>query len=210
MLTKVLVVYSSVLTTALAAFMLAGSAAAKAENFDEINVRRINVREPDGTLRLVISNRARLPGVIVRGKEQPAVDRPQAGMLFYNDEGSENGGLVFSGHQNATGQATDSGGSLSFDRYAGNQVVQLAGVDDSTDHIVGLIVSDTDAQGNRRVFVGHDKDGAARVALMDGSGRTRIVLQVTSDGNPTLSFLDSNGQVVNELGPKGAAGKSED
>lgn len=201
MLTKILVAYSSIVTTVLAAFTLAGPAAAKIQSFDEIDVRRINVREPDGTLRLVISNRARLPGVIVRGKEQPPIDRPQAGMLFYNDEGSENGGLVFSGHAGPNGEVRDSGGSLTFDRYAGNQVVQLAGVHDSTDHIVGLIVSDTDAKGNQRVFVGHDKDGVARVSLMDRNGRTRIVLQVTSDGSPSLSFLDSAGKVINELGP---------
>ena len=69
MLTKILAVYSTVLTTLLAAFTLAGSpaAAAKVQRFDEIDVHRINVREPDGTLRMVISNHARLPGVIVRG-----------------------------------------------------------------------------------------------------------------------------------------------
>jgi len=53
--------------------------------FDAITAQRINVIEPNGTLRMVISNRARLPGVIVKGKEQPKIDRPQAGMIFYND-----------------------------------------------------------------------------------------------------------------------------
>jgi hypothetical protein len=61
---------------------------------DEIQVHRINVVEPNGSLRMVISNRARLPGMIVKGKEQPKSDRPQAGMIFYNDGGSENGGLA--------------------------------------------------------------------------------------------------------------------
>ena len=205
MLTKLLVVYSSVLTTVLAAFTFAGSASAKTQSFDEIEVRRINVREPDGTLRLVIANRARLPGVIVRGKEHPKVERPQAGMLFYNDDGTENGGLVFGGHRNARGEVVDSGGSLTFDRYAGTQIVQLAGVDDSKNHIVGLIVSAyTDVRRNRRVFVGHDKEGAARVALMDGNGRPRISLEVTSDGSASLSFLDSNGKVVRQFGPNSA------
>lgn len=130
-------------------------------------MQRINVREPDGTL----------PGVIVRGKEQPPVDRPQAGMLFYNDEGTENGGLIFGGHQNANGEVIDSGVSLSFDRYgASSQFVQLAGVDDSRNHIVGLILSDADASGSRRrVIIGHDKEGVASVALMDHNGRRRIV-----------------------------------
>jgi hypothetical protein len=75
MLTKLLVVYATVLTTLLAGFTLAGSAAAKFQRFDEIDVRRINVREPDGTLQMVISNHTRLPGVIARGKENPPVDR---------------------------------------------------------------------------------------------------------------------------------------
>src|SRR5216117_567413 len=155
MLTKILVVYSTVLTTLLTAFTLAGSAAAKVQRFDEIDVHRLNVREPDGTLRMVISNHARMPGVIVRGKENPPVDRPYAGMLFYNDEGSENGGLVFGGHRNANGEVVDSGGSLTFDPCGGTgQIIQLAGVHDSANHIVGLTVWDTDAKRNRRVIVG--------------------------------------------------------
>jgi hypothetical protein len=89
--TKILTVYSTVTTTLLAIFALAGFAAPKVQRFDEIDVHRINVREADGTLRMVISNQGRLPGVIERGKEHAKVDRPYAGMLFYNDEATENG-----------------------------------------------------------------------------------------------------------------------
>ena len=203
MLTRILAVYSTVLTTVLAAFTYAGPASARVQRYDEIDVQRLNVREADGTLRMVISNHARLPGVIVRGKETPRVDRPYAGMLFYNDEGTENGGLVFGGHRAANGDVVDSGVSLSFDRYgATSQFVQLAGVSDSKNHIVGLTFSDTDATGNRRrVVIGPDKEGTASVALMDRNGRKRIVLQVTSDGTPTISFLDADGKVLNQLGP---------
>lgn len=75
MLTKILAIYSAVLTTIVAAFVLSGIVSARTQTFDEIDVRRINVREPNGTLRLVISNRARLPGVTMKGKESPNVDR---------------------------------------------------------------------------------------------------------------------------------------
>jgi hypothetical protein len=203
MLTKMLAVYSTVLATLLTAFTLAGSAAAKVQRFDEIDVHRINVREPDGTLRMVISNHARLPGVIVRGKENPPVDRPYAGVLFYNDEGTENGGLVFGGHRNANGEVVDAGVALSFDRYgASSQFVQLAGVQDSKNHIVGLTLSETEPTGNRRrLFLGHDKEGVASLSLMDRNGRKRIVLQVTPDGTPSISFFDADGKVVNQLGP---------
>ena len=203
MLTRIFVAYSTIVTTVLAAFTIGGSASARVQQYDEIDVHRLNVREADGTLRMVISNHARLPGVIVRGKENPRVDRPFAGMLFYNDEGTENGGLVFGGHRNANGEIVDSGVSLSFDRYgATSQFVQLAGVDDSKNHIVGLAFSDTDSTGNRRrIVIGHDKEGIASVSLMDRNGRKRIVLQVTADGAPTISFLDADGKVLNQLGP---------
>ena len=203
MLTKILVVYSTVLTTLVAAFTLIGSGAATVQRFDEIDVHRINVREPEGTLRMVISNHARLPGVMARGKESPPIDRPYAGMLFYNDEATENGGLVFGGHRNANGEVVDAGVALSFDRYgASSQFVQLAGVQDSKNHIVGLTLSDTEATGNRRrVFIGHDKEGVASLSLMDRNGRKRILLQVTPDGTASISFLDADGNVVHQLGP---------
>src|SRR6266702_6615500 len=193
MLTKLLVVYSTVVTTLIAAFTLTGFAAARVPHFDKIDVHRINVREPDGTLRMVISNHARLPGVIVRGKESPPVDRPYAGMLFYNDEGTENGGLVFGGHRNEKGEIVDSGGSLSFDKYGqGSQIVQLAGVDDKDNQFAGLAVNDE----KHRIWVGRKGDGAAVVSLTDAKGRKRIVMQVTAGGTASLDFLDAEGHVV--------------
>ena len=188
-----LIIYSAVLSTAFAVVLLSG-ATARHTQFDEIQVHRIDVIEPDGTLRMVISNKDRLPPVIVKGKEHPEFGepRPQAGMLFYNDEGSENGGLIFGGRQNEKGEVVDSGGSLSFDKYGANQIVQLAGVDDKTDRLVALAISDQ----NRRVWVGRTDDGNASVLLMDSHGRPRITMQVTKDGAPTLSFLDEKGQVI--------------
>src|SRR5947199_2760718 len=136
--TRIMTVYSAVLTTILAVVLLTGAKSAPGV----LTVQRINVVEPDGTLRLVISNHARLPGIITRGKEQK-FDRPQAGMIFYNDEGSENGGLIFGGRRDAKGEIKDSGGSLSFDKYGANQIVQLAGVSDNTDRFAGLRVWDS-------------------------------------------------------------------
>jgi hypothetical protein len=75
MLIRILVAYSTVMTTLFAAFTLGGSAAAggqdRVQQLDEVNVHRIDIREPDGTLRMVISNHARLPGIIAGGKESP-------------------------------------------------------------------------------------------------------------------------------------------
>ena len=43
--------------------------------FESIDVQRINVVEPDGTLRMVISNKSAAPGAIIRGKEYAHPDR---------------------------------------------------------------------------------------------------------------------------------------
>jgi hypothetical protein len=129
----------------------------------------------------------------VKGKEFPKVDRPGAGLLFYNNEGTENGGLVFGGHRNEKGEIVDSGGSLSFDKYGQTgQIVQLAGVDDKDNQFAGLAVNDE----KHRIWVGRKGDGAAVVSLTDAKGRKRIVMQVTADGTASLDFLDSEGQVV--------------
>ncbi|MGA7559926.1 MAG: hypothetical protein WCF61_18620 [Terriglobales bacterium] len=199
---KFLLVYSVSMSTILGIVLLTGAVTPKQTSFDEIAVHRINVVEPDGTLRMVISNHAQLPGIIVHGRERP-FDRPQAGMLFYNDEGSENGGLIFGGHRNAKGEVVDSGGSLSFDKFEANQIVQLAGVDDKEDRFAGLAVTDSSAGdgSHRRVWVGRDESGSAAIALMDANGKKRIVMEVTADGTPTFSFLDANGKVTNQITP---------
>jgi hypothetical protein len=195
---RVLLIYSAVASTAILVIFLTGAASARRPIFDEIQVHRIDVVEPDGTLRMVISNKDRLPGVIVKGKEQPPMDRPQAGMLFYNDEGSETGGLIFGGHKNSDGQVIDCCGSLSFDRYGANQIVQLAGVDDATDQFTGVSVRDV----RQRIWVGRKGDGVAVISLMDASGRPRIVLSAPSSGAPSLEFFDENGKVVQRMVPE--------
>ena len=191
-----LAIYSGILTLIFAVTVLSGFASwNKTADFDQINVKRINVVEPDGTLRMVISDRAKLPGIIVRGKEQP-FDRPQAGMIFYNDEGSENGGLIFGGKKDAKGNVVNSGGSLSFDKYDANQIVQLIGVDDSEDRFAGLIVSDshTGTDTRRRIWIGRDDSGTVSLAMMDANGKKRILIEVRPDGTPSMTFLDANGK----------------
>lgn len=77
--------YSLMATVVLAAMVLGGASKATSPTFDQITVRRINIIEPDGTQRMIISDRSAFPGMIVQGKEKP-YKRPFAGMLLYNDE----------------------------------------------------------------------------------------------------------------------------
>lgn len=111
-------------------FMLTGAKApSKHERFDEITVGRINIVEPDGTKRIVISNKAQFPGDFIQGKEGARPDRRSfAGMLFINEEGTENGGLIQKGSIAADGTIS-SGLSLTFDRFRQDQALQLLNTD---------------------------------------------------------------------------------
>jgi hypothetical protein len=127
---------------ALRAPALAPSAATPPARLDELTVGRLNVVEPDGTPRMIISSRARFPGMLVRGKDIPRPDRRDvAGILFVDDEGTENGGLVQNGRLDPDGKV-HAGLSLTFDRFRQDQVVQLLLRQDGDGASGGLIVND--------------------------------------------------------------------
>src|SRR5437899_2795388 len=90
-----------VAVTALSLMFLGASAfrAAKPSNLGEVTVERINVVDANGTRRMVITNKDRMPNEFVTrsGKTGHRSGEPSAGILFYNDEGHENGGLIWAG-----------------------------------------------------------------------------------------------------------------
>lgn len=133
--------YGLVTTLLLAVFSLSAfRQAGQRARFTEIDVERINVVEPDGKLRMVISNRARSTGPIAYGKPfgYPGGTRP--GIIFFNDEETENGGLTFSGKSdNGRFNAV---GHLSFDQYNQDQVLYLQYIDNDGERRMGLTVAD--------------------------------------------------------------------
>jgi hypothetical protein len=122
---RFLVVYSAVVTVAFAVTLLCGFAAGRNQTFDVLTVHRIDFVEPDGTPRLIISNREQFPGAFMRKKEYPRPDRRDAaGMIFVNDEGSEMGGLIFGGLKDKDGKIQNHG-HLSFDQYEQDQIFAI-------------------------------------------------------------------------------------
>lgn len=129
---RFLAIYSAVVTLTFAIVVLGGfTESRQKQKFSEIDVERINVVEPDGTLRMVISNKTDFPGIIIKGKEMPHPNRKTAGMLFFNDEGTENGGLIFGGEKDKQGNAS-SYGHLSFDQYEQDQVFSIDAEEDGS------------------------------------------------------------------------------
>lgn len=233
----ILLAYSVVMTTVIAAALATDALGTPAKSsYDEIDVKRINLREDDGTLRMVISNKTRFPGLILRGKEHPHPHRKTAGILFFNEEGTENGGLIFDG-QKQDGKVT-SGGHLSFDQYEQDQVVQITHAEEDGKRWAGFVVSDRpDAPldlaawqkgeampdgpakeaemkrlkelygGHQRVFVGKGRDRSSALILHDAAGRPRMLLQVSAEGAASIQFLDENGKTVRTVTPTAEASR---
>jgi len=131
---KFLVVYSGVVTVAFASVVLVGARKPLGNaQFDQITVRRINIVEPDGTTRMVLADRAEFPGAFYKGKEYPRSDRESTGMLFNNDEGTENGGLIFGGGRDKDG-VPHTYGHLSFDEYERDQTLVAESESDGDSH----------------------------------------------------------------------------
>jgi hypothetical protein len=147
--TRFLAIYSGMLTLTFAATVIFGvthtsvfAATNKPVIFDQITVHRINVVEPDGKTRLVIANNAEYPGGFFNGKE---ISRPSragtAGMLFMNDEGTENGGLIFGGFRKPDGTLSTYG-HLSFDDYQQDQTIAIQQSQEGASRSSGYAVND--------------------------------------------------------------------
>ena len=192
---------------AVAAIALLAAAKAPPTVFDEITVGRINVREPDGTLRMVISNRAQFPDTPWKGGDIARPDRRSfAGMLFVNDEGTENGGLIQKGFVGPDGKA-NAGLSLSFDRFRQDQVIQLLHAEGGGRARSMLVINDeTDGtqfditQRVQRIseiekLAPDQQDGALRAMQDKGQlANNRVLLGTTGDGASALSLADAKGR----------------
>jgi hypothetical protein len=131
---------------AMTAMLLVVSAAAfvrppRHEKFGEIDVERINVMEPDGRYRMVISNTPRSIGPIYKGKPFGYKGGGRPGIIFFNDEGTENGGLTFGGTRKPDG-TVDAQTHMSFDQFNSDQVLNLDYIDRRGTRTVGVSMHD--------------------------------------------------------------------
>jgi hypothetical protein len=112
--------------TVLVVVLLISGFQERRQKFQELDVERLNIVEPDGKLRMTISNKERVPDPILNGKTYAGARKGSrgAGILFFNDEGDECGGLSFSGKE--SGKTAQASGVLMFDQFHQDQTVGIA------------------------------------------------------------------------------------
>lgn len=194
-------IYAGTVTALLVGGMISAAAPART-HFDEIDAERVNIVEPDGTLRTVIANKARFPGTYIRGVEHPREDRPTGGMIFLDDEGSEIGGLIYGGRRTEDGDI-QSHGHMSFDQYNATQVFAVSAWEEDGERGSRLYFSDwrdrEGEQGQTRLVLGKTPDRSVGMRIMDSGGHDRILMRVTADNRPELVFLDEAGNVTSRF-----------
>lgn len=206
------------------------SAAARNDRFDEVTVRRLRIVDASGATRLLLTGKP-IPEGTINGKQMPRIGGPRedAGLLFYNDNGDEQGGLTYSGAKGEQGAALTfdawqqdqalelqhGSGPAGTDSYiAGNELPKESLIDVATEFMRESAAARTDDERNalRRRYrqagkFGYqrwqlgNRGGVSELHLSDATGHPRLRLRVTADGSARVDFLDATGTVVKSITP---------
>jgi len=201
---------------------------AQRTRFEVIDVERMNIVEKDGKVRIVLSNKARFPGLMVRGQENP-YPRDVAGIVFINEDGTESGTLATETRRTSGDFGAYSG--VRWGNFAQGQGVGMLYDDDNGQREAGVFITDAPttaapqllergkavqqmaegpakarataelrrAEGPKRITVARMKDQSAAVELSDLQGKPRLRLVVDRAGAPRVDFLDATGRVTRTL-----------
>ena len=176
-----------------------------APDHDRITARRIDIVDENGVIRMTLSGRT--PAPIIDGIQYRRAFNV-AGMVLYDDKGSERGGF---------GTADVDGGMavLALDHPAMDAVGWRVSPDGSVAFSINQappLVREP-ALGNRlipgvaaptRVRMEVAPDGTPSIALNDKADRTRLRLTVTDAGYGAIEFLDAEGKVIHTIAPEAA------
>jgi hypothetical protein len=216
--------------SALAFSSISAHAASRVERFDEIVVKRVRVIDASGQTRLLLTGKP-LPEARIDGRPIPRIgpERQNAGLMFYNDQGDEQGGLTYSGTGGEQGE------SLTFDAWHQDQALEIQHGDNPTgsdsfiagNELPKVSMSETLPQfvreykaartdeerqairmrwrsegkfGRQRWMIGN-REGASDVRLNDADGHVRLLLRVEANGRARIDFLDEKGTVTKSVTP---------
>jgi hypothetical protein len=204
--------------------LTAFSQAPAPQRIDELTVQRLNVVDANGTLRFVLSNKDRMhPGVM----DGVTINRPRpvAGMLFFNDEGDEVGGLTFTGTDDPSPEALAKGDNgrranagLMFDQLKQDQTIGISYSENNGQRSAGLQVWDRSEQplsdlirglnAANALPAGAERDAAVQaVRAKAPPGPRRVFVGKNADKSAQMSLADAAGKprLVLRVEPDGAA-----
>ena len=188
--------YAGVLTVSL--LMLLYSFGSKHnEQFDEITVKRINIVDSKGVNRIILSNQERMEPPIILGKKYKRSVNP-AGIIFYNENGDECGGIALSKNPETSTYA------LALDYNNADAIGLLTQQNSRTNtYRSGLIINDMDLSGKiganvNRINLMTD-NGNSGLIINGPDQKPRIIISVDSIGNPLFKIMNKEGKIIKEV-----------
>ena len=161
--------------------------APSAQKLDELTVQRLNVIDANGTLRLVIAGKDRMHPGVMDGK---TIDRPRpvAGIIFFNDEGDEVGGLTITGQERDGARRANA--LLAFDQLKQDQTIAIAYSEGNGQRSTGLTVWD---RPDTRLSELIDKLNAAQ-KIQDAAARDEAIkaARASVPPSPRRVFVGKN------------------
>lgn len=157
-----------------------------------MEAEKITIKDDTGNNRVVIANTKYIPDPIVGGKTFQRAYKP-AGLIFYDKNGDERGGLAITDNEETNLNA------LSFD-YQNADAIGILAQDNKHDNYfrAGLFITDKDLSGKPGYNIDRinlmTENGNASLIMKDHNEVPRIVLKVDSLGNPTIQMFDENGK----------------
>jgi hypothetical protein len=226
---RFLKIYAIASTFLFSLLLLSSFRSNRNQKFEEIDVERINIVEKDGSLKMVISNQGRQHPGIANGKLIKRETARPPGMLFFNHIGDEMGGLVFGENgENAHwgGLTFDKYGgdqTMGFRYLESNNGSYSAGLQMwQQPNIRGEVMNakidsvreienkeqrmaawqklrDNGELTTDRLFLGKNRDDYTVLVMQDRTGKPRIQMYVTPEGEAKLEFLDENGKTIQSI-----------
>lgn len=136
---RLLKIYSALLTVGIISFFIMSFVdSSDKEHFEEIDVERINIVEDNGDLKMVISNQEKQHPGMFDGEVLIERERPP-GIIFFNEEQDEVGGLIYQGNKKEGAVM-----ALSVDQYKNDQIMQLRYLEGKESRTYGLQIWDRD------------------------------------------------------------------
>lgn len=205
------------------------------KKFKSIDVEKLNIVEEDGTVKMSLFNSQNMPPLIFEGEDilpGHRQDDDHSGIMFYNGDGFECGGLIFGSKELENGEH-ESALSLTFDQYQQDQVVQMFAVEQDGEQSYGFnffdrpqgtiketikkmekidkteegterdkLIEEIKAENPRRMFMGKKPTGEIAIQMHDSVGNERIRMAIDTDDNPKIEFLNTEGEVIYSLPPE--------
>ena len=158
--------------------------------FKSINVENLNIVDKDGKVRLRLFNSDNIPPLIMDGKDILPGHRqndPMSGLMFYNGDGEECGGLIFGSRKDEDGNY-ESAASITFDQYKQDQVVQMHYIDDNGEKHYGFSIYDRPSTPLSELI---EKDGEIQNSNLSEDEKEKE-LNAVWEGNTRRAFMGKN------------------